>query len=98
MNYLVAEKEKLTSQSHRFCNLAIIFADNEKDATKIYNQDKYVDESVVLATIDTHVDEFGLFSTITPISEFWHKESKTIKNLFDLFLKQNHVNVRYILQ
>ncbi|MBQ2654898.1 MAG: hypothetical protein IJQ67_00715 [Bacilli bacterium] len=98
MNYIVVEKEDISLYSHRYCNPSIIIADNEKDAEFFYNHEYYVGESRTIATVSKHTDINGLYIIITPISDFWKSQIKTIQALFSDYIEKYDKRVRYIIK
>lgn len=98
MNYIVVEKEDIGMYSHRFCNLSIITADNEKNAEFFYNHEYHVGESRTIAIITKHTDINGLYLVIIPISDFWKSRIKTIQDLFGDYIEKYGKRVRYIIK
>ena len=98
MNYIVVEKEDISKYCHRFCNPSIIKANNEKDAEFFYNHEYYARESRSIATISKHTDINGLYVVITPISDFWKSQIKTIQSLFGDYIEKYGKRIRYVIK
>lgn len=98
MNYIVVEKENINKYCYKYCNPTIIIADNEKDAEFFYNHEYYVGESKTIAIVSKHTDINGLYIVITPISDFWKSQLKTIQSLFDDYIKKYGKRVRYVIK
>jgi hypothetical protein len=96
--YLVVEKEEINSRCHRFCNPLIIFSGNEKDAEVLYNRKNYTRESKAIATLTKKSDINGPYIIVSPINQFWEKESNTIQSLFAQYIETSHHRIRYIIK